>query len=211
MPASPAKAPMRGTSDAAPAESSAWAAASASRSASRSSSSSTSLRVRTSISPRTVVPAAGTPRRLAHEHVELAGPVDGPKPMRLRDAARASVPLEDRHPEPRGRIALDDMRQHRAHELPAESLPHQVGPHAVADVDRPGLLLDAGHPRLRSHAAEADELAVLALDCEKAQLPSERPFGVIRRVRPGVTPGERPLGLLVGQVPRPHGGVSRAA
>src|SRR5512146_159438 len=55
IPASPANAPTRGTSDAFPAESSACAAASASRSASRSSSSSTSWRLRTSISALTVL------------------------------------------------------------------------------------------------------------------------------------------------------------
>src|SRR5438445_3447305 len=158
IPASPANAPMRGTRDAFPAESSACALASASRSASRSSSSSTSLRLRTSISTRTVLP---------HEHVELAYAVDDAEAVRLRDAARAVVPVEDGHSEPRGRVPLDSVGEDRTDELAAAPLPDQLGPHPVADVDGAGLLLDAGNARLRADAAEADEVAFVVVHREE--------------------------------------------
>src|SRR4029077_12402508 len=163
IPVSPANAPMRGTSDACPPESSACAAARASGSASRSSSSSTSLRVSTSISGVTVLRDVLMPRRLSHEDVELAGAADDAEAVRLGDAPRALVPAEDRHPQPRLRGRRDDVREDGADELAPAPLSRQVGPHPVADVNRSGLLLDAGHARLRSDAGVAHEIACVVL------------------------------------------------
>ena len=75
----------------------------------------------------------------------------------------------------------------------------------------PGLLLDARNARLRADAAEADEVAFVIVHREEPEALTEGALRVIRRVRLGVTPAERPLGLVGGQLPRLHGGVSRAA
>jgi hypothetical protein len=108
-------------------------------------------------------------------------------------------------------VAFDSVGEHDPDELPTETLPDQVGPQAVADVERAGFLLDAGHPRLRSRAAEADELAAVVLHREIAEVPSQRAGGVVGGVLPRVVPAERALGLFVGQLPRAQRCLSRRA
>src|SRR5262249_3631084 len=146
-----------------------------------------------------------------HEHVELARLADDTEAVSLRDATRAGVPAKDRHPEARGRMPVGDVGEDGPDELPAATLTDEIGPHPVAHVDRPFLLLDAGYARLGPEAAEADEAAAFAFDREEAEILPQRTFGVVRGVPPGVVPAERPLGLVDGQLPRAHGAVNRAA